>query len=155
MVDGVSASVPLNEGSKLSELLSIGEDSVPTDLTVSVSVPSQDQEISEISLIVDGEKKSQQEQYYQEVVKRLRIELQLQKLSVSKKDVETERILADKQQEIELLKQHVNLSHRENETLKKENNSLSQNIVDLQTKNLRQVSCFHHNNGIRCGALRL
>ncbi|KAK4002881.1 hypothetical protein OUZ56_004675 [Daphnia magna] len=140
MVDGVSASVPLNEGSKLSELLSIGEDSVPTDLTVSVSVPSQDQEISEISLIVDGEKKSQQEQYYQEVVKRLRIELQLQKLSVSKKDVETERILADKQQEIELLKQHVNLSHRENETLKKENNSLSQNIVDLQTKNLRLLS---------------
>ncbi|KAI9562233.1 hypothetical protein GHT06_013198 [Daphnia sinensis] len=155
MVDGVSASVPLNEGSKLPELLSIGEDSVPTDLTVSVSAPSQDQEISEISLIVDGEKKSQQEQYYQEIVKRLRIELQLQKLSVSKKDVETERILAEKQQEIELLKQHVNLSHRENETLKKENNSLSQNIVDLQTKNLRQVSRFHFNNGIHCGALRL
>ncbi|XP_057364979.1 progesterone-induced-blocking factor 1-like [Daphnia carinata] len=140
MVDGVSASVSLNEGSKLPELLSIGEDSVPTDLTVSVSAPSQDQEISEISLIVDGEKKSQQEQYYQEIVKRLRSELQLQKLSVSKKDVETERILVEKQQEIELLKQHVNLSHRENETLKKENNSLSQSIVDLQTKNLRLLS---------------
>lgn len=142
MVDSVSVPVALNEGRKLTESLSIGEDSVPTDLTVSVSAPSQDQEISEISLIVDGEKKSQQEQYYQEIVKRLRSELQLQKLSVSKKNVETERILIEKKQEIDLLKQHVNLSHRENETLKKENNSLSQNIVDLQTKNLRCVSYF-------------
>jgi hypothetical protein len=145
MVDSVSVSTPFNEENKLKESLSIGDDSVPTDLTVSVSAPSQDHEISEISSIVESEKRSQQEKHHQDIVKRLRSELQLTKLSVSKKNVETEKILADKKQEIELLKQHAHLYSRENENLKKENNSLSQNIVDLQTKNLRHVSCFLYN----------
>jgi hypothetical protein len=145
MVDSVSVSTPFNEENKLKESLSIGDDSVPTDLTVSVSAPSQDHEISEISSIVESEKRSQQEKHHQDIVKRLRSELQLTKLSVSKKNVETEKILSDKKQEIELLKQHAHLYSRENENLKKENNSLSQNIVDLQTKNLRHVSCFLYN----------
>jgi hypothetical protein len=149
MVDSVSVSTPLNEESKLKEVSSIGDDSVPTDLTVSVSAPSQDHEISEISSIVDSEKRSKQEKHHQDIVKRLRSELQLTKLSVSKKSVETERILFDKKQEIELLKQHAHLYCRENETLKKENNSLSQNILDLQTKNLRHVSCFLYNSGVQ------
>ncbi|EFX79131.1 hypothetical protein DAPPUDRAFT_104583 [Daphnia pulex] len=139
MVDSVSVSTPFNEENKLKESLSIGDYSVPTDLTVSVSAPSQDHEISEISSIVESEKRSQQEKHHQDIVKRLRSELQLTKLSVSKKIVETEKILADKKQEIELLKQHAHLYSRENENLKKENNSLSQNIVDLQTKNLRHI----------------
>jgi hypothetical protein len=149
MVDGVSVSTPMNEGSKLKESLSIGDDSVPTDLTVSVSAPSQDHEISEISSIVDSEKLPQQEKHHQDIVKRLRSELQLAKLSVSKKSVETERILADKKQEIELLKHHAHLHSRENETLKKENNSLSQNILDLQNKLLRHVSCFLYNSYVQ------
>lgn len=139
MVDSVSVSV--NESNKLKETLG-SEDSVPTDLTVSVSAPSQDQEISELSL-VNGEKIFQSEQYHQEVVKRLRSELQLQKILVSQKNGEAEKILAATKQEVELLKQHVHLSNRENEALKKENINLSEIIVDLQTKNLRYRSSFH------------
>ena len=118
---------------KIKETL-ISEDSVPTDLTVSVSAPSQDQDVSELSY-VDGEKRS--DQYRYEIVKRLRSELQLQKLLVAQKNAETERLLADKKQEIELLKQHVNLSSRENAALKRENTTLSEDIVTVQTKYLR------------------
>ncbi len=135
MVESVSFAI--NDDSKLKETL-VGEDSVPTDLTVSVSAPSQDQEISELSL--DGDKRSQQDQFHHEIVKRLRSEVQLHKLLVAQKNAETERLLADKKQEIELLKQHVHLSNRENEALKKENTTLSEDIVDLQTKHLRYVS---------------
>ena len=99
-----------------------------------MSAPSQDQDVSELSY-VDGEKRS--DQYRYEIVKRLRSELQLQKLLVAQKNAETERLLADKKQEIELLKQHVNLSSRENAALKRENTTLSEDIVTVQTKYLR------------------
>lgn len=136
MVDSVSVSV--NENSRLKETL-ISEDSVPTDLTVSVSALSQDQEISESSVVVDGEKQPlrQGDLYHQEIVKRLRSELQLQKILLSQKNAETDRIQADAKQEVELLKQHVHLSNRENEALKKENTTLSEEILDIQTKYFR------------------
>lgn len=143
MVDSVSNSV--NENSKLKETIT-SEDSVPTDLTVSVNALSQDQEISEISDLVDDDKRTTQQRqlYHQEIVKRLRSELQLQKILLSQKNAEAERIQTETKQEVELLKQHVHLSTRENEALKKENAILSEEILDLQTKYFRyiEISCF-------------
>lgn len=133
MVDSVS--VVATEDGKLKESL-VSEDSVPTDLTVSVTATSQDQEISEISN-VDTDKRIEHGQLRQEIVKRLRSELQVQKLLSAQKNAETENILAEKGQEIELLKQHIKLSTKEIEGLKKENSTLSEEILELQTKTLR------------------
>ncbi len=140
-------------------LLSINEDesdplikenidvSVPTDLTVSVSVPSHShQDFSEASSILADQVSHKAPPITEEVtVKRLRSELQFQKLSLAQKDADLERFQAERRQEIELLQRHVHLSSRENEALQKENHVATERIVELQINNSKYVRIFMYN----------
>lgn len=137
-------------------LLSINEDesdplikenidvSVPTDLTVSVSVPSHSQQdFSEASSILADQVSNKAPPITEEVtVKRLRSELQFHKLSLAQKDADLERFQAERRQEIELLQKHVHLSSRENEALQKENHVATERIVELQINNSKYVRIF-------------
>lgn len=142
-------------------LLSINEDesdplikenidvSVPTDLTVSVSVPSYShQEISEASSLLPDQVSKAPPITEEVTVKRLRSELQFQKLSLAQKDADLDRFQAERKKEVELLQRHVHLSSRENEALQKENHVATERIVELQINNSKYVGIFMYYTSI-------
>ena len=108
----------------------LGEDSVPSDLTVSVSL-GKDQEISDLAAddISHSEGAANK--------KRLLSELQYKKLQLVRAQAELEKERTELRQEIQLLKRHVQLSAKETENLQKENNVATNQIVELQTSHLR------------------
>lgn len=108
----------------------LAEDSVPSDLTVSVSI-SKDQEISELG--------ADEISHLEGVAanKRLLSEFQYKKLQLARAQADLEKERAELRQEIELLKRHVHLSAKENEALQKENHVATDQIVELQTSHLR------------------
>lgn len=120
-------------------LKDVNEDSVPTDLTVSVSVPSSghhQQEKSELSSLAEENETA--------LIKRLRSELQFQKLCLARKEADLEKFQADRHQEIELLRKHVHLSSRENEALQRESRVASDRIVELNASHSRyRFHTFH------------
>ena len=109
------------------------EDSVPTDLTVSVSGHQQTADNSENSLggptTTDVKCK--------DFVKRLQSDIQFQKLALAQKNAILEKLQSEKRTEIDLLKSHILLANRENEALKNANNQLEAKLSDIQTSNVR------------------
>jgi len=108
------------------------DDSVPTDLTVSISGPSQ-----ELNQDRSDAHSFENEAGNGDIVKRLRSEIKYLNLELQLKNVPLEKLLTETRQEVELLKQHVHLSNAKVKTLEKENALLSDKYLELQIFNLR------------------
>ena len=108
------------------------DDSVPTDLTVSISGP-----VQEVNHDRSDAVSFENEARNAEIVKRLRSEIKFLKLELQKKNVPLEKLLAETRQEVELLKQHVHFSNSKVKALEKENALLSDKFLEIQIINLR------------------
>ena len=107
------------------------EDSVPTDLTVSLSAPTQ----------TDNSHSSQNDSLH---VKRLQSELHFHKLALAQKNAAIEKLEAEKRSEIELLKDHIHLAGKENAGLTCETQQLKQKYQELEGHHLRWESILLH-----------
>ena len=127
----------INNESKEMELFN--DDSVPTDLTVSVSGPVQGfNHIEEESDAGDVENEPSNAA---ETVKRLRSENKFLKLELHQKNARLEKRLDEARREVDSVKQHVHLSNTNIQTLNKENLLLSDKCLQLHIINLRLELC--------------
>lgn len=107
------------------------EDSVPTDLTVSLSGPQGD------SLQDASDANDDVRLGLSKLVKSLRSEVQLQKLALNKKQAAIDHLNVQQKVQLELLEQKLRLSEGDVQLLRKENETLSEQIEKLQKENLR------------------
>ena len=114
------------------EVVIYTEDSVPTDLTVSISGPNQ-----ELNQDRSDAPSFENETGYGDSVKRLQSEIKFLKLVLQQKNVPLEKLLAETRQEVDLSKQHIHLLNAKVKTVEKENSLLSEKFLELQIINLR------------------